>query len=99
MTFSRSLRVLLAEAKPIARDGVAVYAFGSAAHADVDEPSDIDLLIVYEKEHRDTALATRDDLIAVGRRLGTPLLDFVVLTVDEQAELDFIAAERAIRIC
>jgi predicted nucleotidyltransferase len=98
MTFSRSLRVLLAEARPIARDGVAVYAFGSATRAGEAEPSDIDLLIVYENKCREDALAMRQRLIGTAAKIGVVPLDFVILTVDEQAELDFIAAEQAIRI-
>jgi predicted nucleotidyltransferase len=66
------------------------YLFGSALEK--KDPQDIDLLIVYDQEVTAQALLLREALDDLPQ---WPPLDLVVLSRKEEAEVSFIAKERA----
>ncbi len=78
--------------------GSRAYVFGS--YLRVDDPSDLDLLVVYSKDHctPSQAYSYHQDFI-YGLHAKIKLrLDVVVLSEAEERELDFIKRERCVEI-
>ncbi|WP_280865603.1 nucleotidyltransferase domain-containing protein [Streptomyces sp. SAI-127] len=72
-----------------------VYVFGSAAHSSKSHPSDIDILVVYQRNDLNSAHELCNHL----RNLITyPPLDVLALSEDEEAETDFIGNVEAKKI-
>lgn len=77
--------------------GIQVYLFGSATQGD---PGDIDLLVVYEfpRFAPSEVLAFRERIslsVYETTRLST---DFVILSVEEEREVQFALREGAVRV-
>jgi predicted nucleotidyltransferase len=73
-----------------------VWLFGSALRS--NQPSDLDVLVVYEDGRMSDALQLRERLTSVASRVGLPSLHFVTLSASEEAAVNFAYWEGAVKI-
>jgi predicted nucleotidyltransferase len=92
MELKRITQDLRCVAKELSRDFPKTrwYLFGSLLRQK-SMPSDIDLLIVYQSDHEARGLRIR-----LGTMCGHLPIDLLLLTEDEESELDFISGQSAI---